>query len=402
MDGHRNVRPDSGDYTKWEGVGGNDDLDTAYWHPDGTPPLGSPDRPHTLWGFPDVPGLLDRCRAPFHASGLNTPWYSSFGNHDGLVQGTVPGNAAINAIATGALKVTGLPAGVDLFALLTRLQQGDFTAFVEILTSGPAKPVTADANRRLLARPEVVAEHFKTSGTPIGHGYRDSNLRDGTAYYSFAKGPVLYISLDTVNPNGYSDGSLDTTQLAWLDQRLQAHSSRYLDANGHWVTGTGSDRYIVIFSHHTVGTMTNLLGTNRVDGTTVANLLLRYPNVVAWVNGHTHANQVIPHPRAASAAFAGGFWEINTASHVDWPQQCRIVELIDNGDGASLSIFGTIVDHAARAMPGPTPTTPVHLAAVSRQLGVNDWQRDAETSTTDGKRGTVDDRNVELLLPKPF
>ena len=25
-------------------------------------PLGSPDRPHTLWGFPDVPGLLDRCR----------------------------------------------------------------------------------------------------------------------------------------------------------------------------------------------------------------------------------------------------------------------------------------------------------------------------------------------------
>ena len=402
MDGHKRIRPDSGDYTKWEGVGGGDDLDTAYWHPDGTPAGGSPDRPHTLWGFPDVLGLLDRCRRPFNVTGLATPWYSSFGNHDGLVQGTVPGNAAINAIAVGSTKVTGLPAGVNLIALLERLQAGDFTAFVEIISSGPAKPVTADANRRLLTRAEVVAEHFKTTGTPVGHGYREANLNTGTAYYTFVKGGVQYISLDTVNPNGYSDGSLDTAQLAWLERVLQQHSSRYLDTTGNWVTGTGSDRFIVIFSHHTVGTMTNLLGTDRVDGTTVANLLLRYPNVVAWVNGHTHQNQVVPHARAASAAFGGGFWEVNTASHVDWPQQCRIVELVDNGDGATLSVFGTIVDHAARANPPATPTTPLQLAALSRQLGINDWQRDQETATRDGKRGAVEDRNVELLLPKPF
>ena len=74
----------------------------------------------------------------------------------------------------------------------------------------------------MLTRPQVVAEHFKTTGTPVGHGYNDRNLHDGTAYYSFDKGGVHYISLDTVNPNGYSDGSLDTAQLAWLERRLKA------------------------------------------------------------------------------------------------------------------------------------------------------------------------------------
>jgi metallophosphoesterase (TIGR03767 family) len=402
MDGHKRIRPDSGDYTKWEGVGGPDDPDISYWHPNGTPTGGSPDRPHTLWGFPDVPGLLDRCRRPFSATGLATPWYSSFGNHDGLVQGTVPGDAAINAIAVGSAKVTNLPPGINLIQLLQRLQAGDFTAFVELISSGPAKLVTPDANRRLLNRAQVVAEHFKTTGTPIGHGYHDVNLRNGTAYYTFSKGAVQYISLDTVNPNGYSDGSLDTAQLAWLETVLQRHSSRHLDTDGNWVAGTGTDRFVVIFSHHTVGTMTNLLGTDRVDGTTVANLLLRYPNVVAWVNGHTHQNQVIPHARAVSAAFGGGFWEVNTASHVDWPQQCRIVELVDNGDGTTVSVFGTIVDHAALANPGTTPTAPLQLASLSRQLGINDWQRDPETATVDGKRGSIEDRNVELLLPRPF
>jgi hypothetical protein len=97
----------------------------------------------------------------------------------------------------------------------------------------------------------------------------------------------------------------------------------------------------------------------------------------------------------------GGFWEINTASHVDWPQQARIVEVVSNGDG-TLSIFGTIVDHAAPTGWASNPSTPLELAALSRELAVNDPQRNAETATTDGKRGTLADRNVELLMRAPF
>jgi metallophosphoesterase (TIGR03767 family) len=405
LDGGKSIRADSGSYAKWEGVGGRTDYDTSYWHPDGTPPAGKPDNYRAKYGYPTVPGLLDACRRPFTSTGLRTPWYSVFGNHDGLVQGTVPSLGVIGAIATGPLKVTGLPTGVDVQALLARFAAGDPTALAALLTLGPAKLVTADKNRRMLTLKQTVAEHFATSGTPVGHGYTPHNLATGTAYYAFdapgTSGKVRCISLNTVNPNGYDDGSIDSAQLTWLTTELNAASSRYLDSSGRWVTGTGTDKIVLIFSHHTIATMENVLGANRVNGTTVRDLLLRYPNVLAWVNGHTHRNDVEPHARPAGYAVGGGFWEVNTASHVDWPQQSRVVELVDNGDG-TLSIFGTIVDHAAGTSWPANPSTPLELAALARELAINDPQRDPETAVQDGKRGRAIDRNVELVVARPF
>jgi metallophosphoesterase (TIGR03767 family) len=345
--------------------------------------------------------LLNACRAPFQATGLRTPWYSVFGNHDGLVQGNAPMPSLFSVISTGALKVVGLPFGIDTVALLDQLGTGDTAILEMLMTLGPAKLVTADANRRCLTPAQVVAEHFNTTGTPVGHGYTDKNRSDGTAYYSFDHGPVHCISLDTVNPNGVAEGSLSTAQLTWLTNELKANSSRYLDASGNWVSGGGADKLIAIFSHHTIDTMTNTLGLDRVSGTTVANLLLQFPNVVLWVNGHTHRNTVRAHSRAAGAAVGGGFWEVNTASHIDWPQQARVVELVDNGDG-TLSIFGTIIDHAAPESWGTSPSTPLQLAALSRELGANDWQAPGMTATEDGQRGAASDRNVELLVRAPF
>jgi metallophosphoesterase (TIGR03767 family) len=324
-----------------------------------------------------------------------------FGNHDGLVQGTVPSLGVIGAIATGSVKPTGLPSGVDAEALLTKIAAGDFSAFATLLALAPSKIVTADRNRRMLDLKQTVAEHFTTTGTPVGHGYTQQNLDSATAYYSFTKGSVHCIALDTVNRNGYDDGSIDTTQLAWLTNELTANSSRYLDSSGNWVAGSGPDKLIVIFSHHTIATMENTLGANRVDGNTVRDTLLRYPNVVAWVNGHTHVNSVMPHARPTGTAIGGGFWEVNTASHVDWPQQSRVVELVHNGDG-TLSIFGTIIDHAAATAWPSKPKTPLELAALSRELAANDPQNPVATPTTDGRRGTLADRNVELLLKAPF
>ena len=98
----------------------------------------------------------------------------------------------------------------------------------------------------------------------------------------------------------------------------------------------------------------------------------------------------------------GGFFEIATASLIDWPQQARLIELADNGDG-TLSVFGTVVDTAAPpAYQWPT-TEPLGLAALSRELAGNDWQSRARpTPGVDGRRGAVTDRNVELVIPAPF
>jgi hypothetical protein len=128
--------------------------------------------------------------------------------------------------------------------------------------------------------------------------------------------------------------------------------------------------------------------------------------VVLWVNGHTHVNSVTSHRRAAGAAVPGGFWEVNTASHIDFPQQARIVELADNHDG-TISIFGTIVDSdAPLSVPGGALDSPMGLAALSRELAANDWQErpaaPGAPGQPDGRRGKVEDRNVELLVRAPF
>jgi metallophosphoesterase (TIGR03767 family) len=406
LDGEE-VRADSGDRNRWEGVHDQDfaSYDPHYWHPDGTPPGREDDQARQKYGFPVVKGLLDAVRAPFQAAGLKMPWLTAYGNHDGLVQGNFPQSFQLSTLATGSVKVVALPPGVspDDFA------SGNSGAAAAAL-AGPARVVTADQDRRIIDRHAVVEQYFRTSGKPAGHGFTKSNLNLGTAYYAFDRGLVRGVVLDTVNPNGYSEGSIDPDQLAWLERELQAHSRSWIKADGNVHRGSARNRLIVIFSHHTIDTMTNpIRGADdpreRILGTEVRALLLRYPNVVLWVNGHTHVNSVTAHPRAAGAAVPGGFWEVNTASHIDFPQQARLVELADNGDG-TLSVFGTIVDSDAPLTPPASIAAPAALASYARELSANDWQeRPAAPEAAgrpDGRRGKREDRNVELLVRAPF
>lgn len=349
------IRQDSGDLTRYEGVMDGEPAfyDTNFWHPHGTP-AGQQKDIYRASGFPVVPGLLDDCRRPFTAHGLDIEWYTALGNHDQLRQGNFPHTAAFNAVATGSRKAT---------------------------TKGP-RTVTPDENRRLLDRAETVEEHFDTAATPgpVGHGFTEENRANGTAYYALDRDPVLFLVLDSVNPNGSQDGSLDQAQFAWLQEQLDA----------------ATDRLVVVASHHPSWSFDNANVSAaspepRVLGKAVVEALLAHENVVAWVNGHTHSNEVRPHTRPGG----GGFWEINTASHIDWPQQSRIVELADNHDG-TLSIFTTMLDHGAPRKQLAELSGPMKLAGLGRLLAANDPQEAGED-----RRGRAGDRNVELLLPAP-
>ena len=384
LDGGR-VRVDSGDLSRWEGVADGDPTyyDPSYWHPDGAPAGKEPDRPRSERGFPLVPGLLDAARRPFAAQGLSIPWYSAFGNHDGLSQGNFPAaTMQLDTVATGSLKLVSPPAGLSPAAVVNALQARSYAALLASLATSPSvRTVTPDPQRRLLSKREIVEEHFRTTGLPVGHGFTEENRANGTAYYAFDKGRCRFVVLDTVNPNGYADGSLDQAQFDWLKATLAA----------------SEDRLVLVFSHHTSETMDNpLVGTGgdaspRVLGDAVLAELLRHDQVIAWVNGHTHRNQVWARPRTGG----GGLWEINTASHIDWPSQSRVIEVVDNRDG-TLSLFTTIVDHAGPASYGGKLGDPTHLAGLARELAANDWH-----NRGDGYRGTPDARNVELVLPAP-
>lgn len=409
LDGQK-VRPDSGDPSRWEGVDDQNPAyyDVNYWHPGGTPPgvSAGPDLPRSQYGFPVIPDLLDACRREFRAKGLSLPWLAAYGNHDSLLQGNLAPSSLVDGYAVGSRKILGLPAGFGLTELLSALQ-GNPSLFLQFV-NGPSRPVTPDSRRRPLTRAEVVAEYFNTSGRPHGHGFTRANRNNGTAYYTFLSGNVRCIVLDTVNPNGDADGSLDPTQLRWLTRLLDANSQTRLRPDGTRERAGGHNRLIMVFSHHTIATMGNeLTGANapakRILGDQVQQLLLRYPNVVAWVNGHTHVNNIIPHRRPEKWKVRGGFWEINTASHIDFPQQARIVELVDNRDG-TLSLFGTIIDSDAPLRWTQT-NTPTQLASLSRELAANDWQARVphlDADGHDGRRGARSDRNVELLVRAPF
>jgi 3',5'-cyclic AMP phosphodiesterase CpdA len=386
----------------------------------------------------DFPGLFQRMNEPFFATGLQkVPWYAVFGNHDGLVQGNQPRNILLEALAVGCLKPSNLPtATVD--QIRSRLEAEDEEGALQILqaalTGGGASTtvVPPDPRRRPLRKHEWIAEHFATGGSPVGHGFnfRPASLVDGQGYYHFDPAPRLrFVALDTVAEHGLSDGNIDETQFRWLHDRLKEADDQ--------------QRYVLLFAHHSLRTMGQppaspfpttadqggdhdplvhyglrsaieqqdrpcLIEGNATPPTpdeTLKCLLLRHPSVVGFVNGHEHANRLTPFEREPGAGpAAGGFWEINTASHIDWPQQSRVIDVFDNHDG-TLSLFGTIVDHAGAPEPGAGPATgaPQRLASISRELSFNDPDASHDDTTGDGgARGSRTDRNQELVVRDPY
>ena len=354
LDGRR-VRPDSGDLSRYEGVADHAAYDVRYWHPDGTPPGQPDDLPRAVFGYPTVPRLLDAARRPFRAAGLNTPWLTAYGNHDGLIQGTLPPLPELATLPTGNRKIVDLPP--EPASSSWRSSSSHWTRGASRRCS-PARRARSPPTRTAASSPDRgddprALQHQLVAARTRLHRW---NLETGNAYYAFDRGPVRGIVLDTVNPDGCANGSIDAEQYAWLERELTAGSSRHVEGAGRHCR----DRLFVLFSHHTIGSMDNVVGAPpRIDGAAVRDLLLRFPNVVLWVNGHTHRNTVIPH----RAPTGGGFWEVNTAAHIDWPQQSRVLELVDNQDG-TLSIFGTILDMAAPASRPRPPRLP-HRAGVA-------------------------------------
>lgn len=388
----RPVSADSGG-PEFEGVQSAAWEDTAYWHPDGTPDVYA-----ERWGFPSYAGLLDEARRAFDAVGLGLPWLACFGNHEGLIQGTSLPTAAVRAIATGARKAVAAPPELDLEANVDR-----FVSEPEAFLAGPSRPVTADPERRLFSRREFVQAHLRAPGTPNGHGFTAENLRDGTAYYVHDAIPeVRFIVLDTANPGGFYEGNIGARQAEWLERRLAEVHRSYVDARGRPVETSNADRLVVICSHHGLDTMTNDLALADPDGAddlprllgpAVRSMLHRFPNVVLWLSGHTHEHHAIPRPQPGGGS---GFWEVSTGAIADWPVQARMIELVGNGDG-SLSIFGTLVDHAAPPEPGDAEGL-WRLASIHREVAANDPHRGWGSTAA----GDVTDRNVELVLPFPY
>ncbi|WP_033295768.1 TIGR03767 family metallophosphoesterase [Amycolatopsis jejuensis] len=390
------ITPNSGDPKRYEGVQASGNP--AFWNP-GTRLADD----YTKKGFPQVPGLLDASIKPFTAPGLDLPWYCTFGNHDDSVVGTLPeGIPGIEGWYTGKYKIIGKDESTAR-KLGTAIRQGQNVPIGELFGgSGTVREVTPDARRRPFSTAEFVRAHLAAEHTgpgPVGHGFTGANADGLDVYYPFRIAPgVTGISLDTTTQGGLADGSIGLRQLSWLEATLKRGSSTYYDFFGRKVTHSVTDELFLLFSHHTSDTMGNLLPDARhlldprLGGDTFVALLKRFPNVLAWVNGHTHLNKITAHVGSTPAQ---SFWEINTASHIDFPQHARIIELADNHDG-TLSLFTTLIEADAPYAVDYSASTPEALASLYREFSYNDLHADL------GRVGAPGDHNTELLLPNPL
>ncbi|AOR30874.1 metallophosphoesterase [Streptomyces fodineus] len=397
MSGGR-ITPDSGDLARYEGV--QNSGSAQYWNPEA-----SLQDAYKAKGLPQIPGFLSGAIRPFDAPGLSVPWYTTVGNHDDSIEGSLPDLGLLGDLYTGSRKVEGCDdATAAKLADALLHDPGEAVILLSRLLAdgGSIRTVTPDERRHPFTPAEFAKAHLNpayTGAGPVGHGFTQDAVGSGHLYYTFdlADG-VLGISLDTTNRAGFADGSLGTGQLNWLESVLKAHSGHWYDSDGKVVRGGSGGRLVVVFSHHTSGTMGNLLPDpyhpfeGRHSGDELVALLQRFPNVVAWVNGHTHTNRIIPHGHTVAER---AFWEINTASHVDYPHHARIVEIADNQDG-TLSLFTTLIESAAPYATDFTDTSDRGLAALYRELAYND-----PYATPATRIGTAADHNTELLLTKP-
>ena len=238
-----------------------------------------------------------------------------------------------------------------------------------------------------MTRSEHVREHFRSAGRRPGHGYTRRNADEGTAYYAFDHGRVRCIMLDTVNPHGGWQGSLDAAQLGWLEAELTACADRPVRAVQppsrwrRWSTTAAARR-----------------GPAHARPTSCATCCSA---TRAWSPGSTGTRTRTRSRAVRTDGAPGGFWQITTASHIDWPQQSRIDRAAGHRRRPGNLLHGTGHGGSGRVQ-GRSLADPAVLAALARELAANDWQvRDQIMADGGVGAGVVTDRNVVLPIDWP-
>jgi 3',5'-cyclic AMP phosphodiesterase CpdA len=198
------------------------------------------------------------------------------------------------------------------------------------------------------------------------------------------------IGLDTVNRYGGWQGCIHREQFEWLAELLES----------------SKDKYVVLSSHHPLENLFNGYVPDEIAPPAlekeVLALLEKYPNVILWFSGHVHDHKIQQRMKSDGAP---AFWEIRTGSHIDWPQQSRIIEIM-KAENDQIVIGTSMIDHAGPLLFKGTEqefNDPIALAGFARLLAANDWQRHREgVNSFESLEGTPEDRNIWLWANDPL
>jgi hypothetical protein len=333
------VRPGSGP-GGYHGVQAGSDPDPFYYRP--------------AVDAPRHPELLRDAVRPFRSDGLGAPWLPVLGDHDVLVAGELVPTDLTRALAIGDRALWdfptdfALPQGISLQASSSP-DGPPFAPFVnEFLAQalrGPTVRVPPDPARRELSASEVVAALRQAAGG--GHG-----TPERLDYVVDLGERLRLVVLDLASRVGGSGGQVVPGQVAFLE---------------HAIAGAG-ERWVVLVTHQTL--------RQSAGGEQVQAVLDASPRVIATVAGHTHHNRLRPRETRA-----GGYWNIETASLIDWPQQARALRFWETEEGG-VAIQTWMLDHV---FPG-------QLGAISRELSF----LDAQGGRPGRFAGAREDRNAVL------
>lgn len=347
-----------------------------------------------------APGLPQELRCQAGAPGcanlrLEVPYYVAFGNHDGYIRGTL--------VTEPGLQEASLSTG----------------------------------RHYLREQHEFIDEFFRTATAPgpVGHGFdrveaarRDDADGRNDGYYAFdagKKGRFRMIVMNTIidgtderipapmreakNPFALDSGWVDAAQFDWIKAELAAAAAR--------------DQLVLVFSHHPDLSFAEY-GTFSAGaplGISAAALdaeLASHPNVVAWIAGHTHrhrirafkvtdgtgSNGAVSAPVACKGPGAcAGFWQIETASLIDFPQEARLLEIHERG-GTGV-IRSTVLQHDFERSQRLAERDDRCQFYLTDPAMVEQAITDADISALCRQGGTRDgepaDRNVELFFRIP-
>ena len=327
------VRPGSGRYGYY-GVQLASDPDPFYYRPDLDAPV--------------HPGLLQQAVRAFFTPGLRAPVYPVLGDHDILVAGELVPTDETRALALGDEALWELPPDLTVPPGTVFTSGGSpdgpplpglVNQFLAQALAGPKVRVPPDPRRREMAAGEVIP--LLRAGAGASLDYAVDVGRD-----------LRLIVLDLARRAGGSGGLVRSSQPDWLASQLVA-------------AGT---RWVIAVSHQPL--------ESSEGGESILSLLDAHPRVIAALSGHTHRNSI--EPRA-------GYWLINTASLIDYPQQARALRVLRTA-GGGVAIQTWMLDH----------TFPGDLGTISRELAY----LDAQGGRPKGFAGTHLDRNVTLYLQR--
>jgi len=307
-----------------------------------------------------VPGPHNDYQDEFKAAGLDKSikWYQALGNHDQFWMGSnVPNDYLKQTLFGENILNIGDQFNDPLLLDSRGFYMGSIdgrTPYGDVIGVGPVKDfkepprvLAADSNRHAISRSEWMEEFFTTTSSPKGHGFNRSDIATGFACYSFEPKqdiPIKVIVLDNTqrdtdpNVGPYMYASLDKARYDWLVNELD--------------TGQAEGKLMIIAAHipirnEPVNSSKLWTAISPVSEQKLVGKLHTYPNLLMWISGHVHRNAVTAFKSPDPSHPELGFWEVETASLRDFPQQFRMFEIVRNSDN-TVSIFATDVDPAVR------------------------------------------------------